>query len=192
MPIYGIMIELDEYIDTKRSQRHLGLAEREWMFEQRHLWQLERHNAFTENRMPARFIGRQTNVIDNNLLRETSFNNNSVNTSPLRELNQNNVQKRRHQKKKKISKKLKDQNMRSLIITSNNKRIEYFPEENIIIKGSGSATDPLDITKDNTVYYSDDEISNEKKKTNNIINYSLGKKKLIKKKIKGEKIKDKT
>jgi hypothetical protein len=37
MPIYGIMIELDEYIDTKRGQRHLELAEREWMFEQRQL-----------------------------------------------------------------------------------------------------------------------------------------------------------
>jgi hypothetical protein len=33
MPIYGIMIELDEYIDAKRSQRHLVLAEREWMLE---------------------------------------------------------------------------------------------------------------------------------------------------------------
>jgi hypothetical protein len=29
IPIYGIMIELDEYIDTKRNQRHLGLAERD-------------------------------------------------------------------------------------------------------------------------------------------------------------------
>jgi hypothetical protein len=29
MPIYGITIELDEHIDTKRGQRHLGLAERE-------------------------------------------------------------------------------------------------------------------------------------------------------------------
>jgi hypothetical protein len=37
MPTYGIMIELDEYIDTKRSQRHLVLAEREWMFKQRQL-----------------------------------------------------------------------------------------------------------------------------------------------------------
>jgi hypothetical protein len=35
----GIMIELDEYIDTKRSQRYLVLAERKWMFKQRQLWQ---------------------------------------------------------------------------------------------------------------------------------------------------------
>jgi hypothetical protein len=76
MPIYGIMIELDEYIDTKRGQRHFEFAEREWIFDQRQLWQLERHNAFHENRIPARFIERQPNEIDNNLLRETSFNNN--------------------------------------------------------------------------------------------------------------------
>jgi hypothetical protein len=86
MPIYGIMIELDEYIDTKRSQRHLGFAKREWIFEQRQLWQLERHNAFVKNKMPARFFGRQSILIVNNLLRETSLNNNSVSTSPLRDL----------------------------------------------------------------------------------------------------------
>jgi hypothetical protein len=27
------MIEIDEYIDARRNQRHLVLAEREWMFE---------------------------------------------------------------------------------------------------------------------------------------------------------------
>jgi hypothetical protein len=30
-------------------------------------------------------------------------------------------------------------------ITSNNKRIEYFPEENIIVKGSRLATNCLDV-----------------------------------------------
>jgi hypothetical protein len=35
MPIYGLMIEVDEYIDMKRGQRHLGPAERELIFEQR-------------------------------------------------------------------------------------------------------------------------------------------------------------
>jgi hypothetical protein len=62
MPIYGIMIGLDEYIDMKRSQRHLGVAEREWIFEERQLWQLERQNTFTENRRPARFTKRQPKV----------------------------------------------------------------------------------------------------------------------------------
>jgi hypothetical protein len=80
--------------------------------------------------MPARFIGRQSNLIDNNLLRENSLNNNSVSASPLRYLNQDNVQERRHQNRRdkevrKISKKLKDQNVRSEAVSSNNKRIEY-------------------------------------------------------------------
>jgi hypothetical protein len=51
----------------------LVLAEREWIFEQRQLWELEKYNAFNENRMPARFIGRQPNLINNNLMKETSF-----------------------------------------------------------------------------------------------------------------------
>jgi hypothetical protein len=33
MAIYGIMIEIDAYIDTKRNRWHLILAEREWIFE---------------------------------------------------------------------------------------------------------------------------------------------------------------
>jgi hypothetical protein len=70
------------------------------MFEQRQLWQLERHNAFIENRMPARFIGRQLNVIDNNFLREISFNNNSVSTSPLRRMPFHHCQSRKEKKKK--------------------------------------------------------------------------------------------
>jgi hypothetical protein len=73
MPIYNIKIELDEYIDARRNQRHLVLVEREWMFEQRQLWKLEKHNAFNENKMPARFIGRQFNLINNNFIKETSF-----------------------------------------------------------------------------------------------------------------------
>jgi hypothetical protein len=55
--------------------------------------------------------------------------------------------------------------MRSLAITSSNKKIEYFPEKNIIIKGSGSTTDPLDMTEDDTDIYSDEENSKEKKIT---------------------------
>jgi hypothetical protein len=78
----------------------LVLAEREWMFEQRQLWQLERHNAFTENRIPSRFIGRQPNLINNNLIKETSFSNNSVSVSPLRDLSQDNIQEKKHQKRR--------------------------------------------------------------------------------------------
>jgi hypothetical protein len=42
MLIYGIMTDLDEYIDIKRNQKHLKIAEKEWIFEHRQLWQLER------------------------------------------------------------------------------------------------------------------------------------------------------
>jgi hypothetical protein len=136
VPIYGIMIELDEYIDAKGSQKHLILAEKEWMFEQRQLWQLERHNAFTENRMLTKFIGRQPNLINNNLIRETSFVNNSVSIFPLRNLSQDNIQKNRPQKKKekevfKLSRKLKNQEMKNLTIISSIQRVECFPDENI-------------------------------------------------------------
>jgi hypothetical protein len=74
--------------------------------------------------------------------------------------------------------------MRSLAVTSSNKRVEYFPEENIIIKGSGLAMDPLDMTEDDTDLYSDDENPKEKKIANKIIDYSLGKRKLIGEKLK--------
>jgi hypothetical protein len=61
---------------------------------------LENHNAFNEDRMLARFIGRQPNLINNNLIRETSFVNNLVSVSPLRDLSQDNIQERRHQKRR--------------------------------------------------------------------------------------------
>jgi hypothetical protein len=58
--------------------------------------------------------------------------------------------------------------MRSLAITSSNKRVEYFSEENIIIKGSGLAMDPLDIADEDTEIYSDGENPKEKKIANKI------------------------
>jgi hypothetical protein len=57
---------MDEYLKTRRNQQYFLLAEREWMFEHRQLWELERHDAFNENRISTRFIGRQPNL-------ETSF-----------------------------------------------------------------------------------------------------------------------
>jgi hypothetical protein len=79
--------------------------------------------------------------------------------------------------------------MRSLANTSSSKRIEYFPEENNITKGSGSATDFLDMTEDDTDIYFDDENQKEKKIANKIIDYSLGKRKLIEKKLKVKRLK---
>jgi hypothetical protein len=53
-----------------------------------------------------------------------------------------------------------------------------------IIKGSGSATDPLDIANEDTEIYSDDENPKGKKIANKIIDYTLGKRKLIGEKLK--------
>jgi hypothetical protein len=88
---------------------------------------------------------------------------------------------------------IRDENMRSLILTSSNKRVEYFLEENNIIKGSGSTMDPLDMTQDDTDIYSDEENPKENKIANKIIDYSLGKRKLLgeKLKVKRSKIKHK-
>jgi hypothetical protein len=33
IPTYGIMIEIDKYIDARPNQRHLLLTKREYMFE---------------------------------------------------------------------------------------------------------------------------------------------------------------
>jgi hypothetical protein len=77
--------------------------------------------------------------------------------------------------------------MRSLAITSSTKRVEYFLDENIIIKRSGSMMDFLDITENDTDIYSDDENPKEKKIPNKIIDYSLEKRKLIGGKLKVKK-----
>jgi hypothetical protein len=83
-----------------------------------------------------------------------------------------------------ISEKLNNQDFRSIEVSMGNKRIKYFPDKNIIIKKSGSATDSLDIAKDDTDIYSNDENPKEKKIANKIINYTLGNKKLMKEKLK--------
>jgi hypothetical protein len=38
MPIYGIMEELDIYIDAKKNRQPLTHIEKDWMFDQRHAW----------------------------------------------------------------------------------------------------------------------------------------------------------
>jgi hypothetical protein len=65
--------------------------------------------------------------------------------------------KREEKKKFRDYLKKNNQNIRSLTVTLGIKRVEYFPEENIVIKGFGSATNPLDIADENTEIYSDDE-----------------------------------
>jgi hypothetical protein len=92
--------------------------------------------------------------------------------------------KKREKEVQRISQKLNNQNMRSLSITSGNKRVEYFPAENIIIKGSRSIMNPLHIVDEDTKIFSDDENPKEKKISNKIINYILGKGKLTGEKLK--------
>jgi hypothetical protein len=43
---------------------------------------------------------------------------------------------------------LSNQGSRSIEVSTRSKRVEYFPDENLIIKGSGLATDPLDLLEE--------------------------------------------
>jgi hypothetical protein len=45
IPVYGIMEELDNYIDSRRNRRPLSHMEKEWMFEHRQMWEHEREIA---------------------------------------------------------------------------------------------------------------------------------------------------
>jgi hypothetical protein len=83
-----------------------------------------------------------------------------------------------------LSQKLNNQNLRSLLVVFGNKRIEYFLEENIIIKEFRLATDPVNVAEDDTDLYSDDKNPKKRKIANKIVDYALGKKKLTGEKLK--------
>jgi hypothetical protein len=110
MPVYGIMQELDNYIDSKRNRHPLMPIEKEWIFEHKQMWE--------------------------------------------------------HKEVKRLSIQLNNPNSRSIEVSSNDKKIEYFSEENLIIKGSGSIEDPFDIAEDDTDIYSDDDNPKSKKIAN--------------------------
>jgi hypothetical protein len=97
---------------------------------------------------------------------------------PPRRIIRNSLQERKYQTKrekevKKLSEKLNNQDSRSIEVSTSNKRIEYFPDEKLIIKCSGSAGDPLNIADDDTDIYSDDENPKVKKVANKIIEDSV-------------------
>jgi hypothetical protein len=69
MPVYGIMEELDNYIDTKRNRRPLMGIEKDCTFDHRQAWDHEKDLTAIEGRPPARFIAKQPNVISNALIR---------------------------------------------------------------------------------------------------------------------------
>jgi GTP cyclohydrolase II len=84
---------------------------------------------------------RQFNLNTNNFIKETTFGINSISIFPLSDLSQDNVEENRHQERREkevqiLSQKLNNQILKSLSVTSGNKRIEYFLKENIIVKGS--------------------------------------------------------
>jgi hypothetical protein len=56
IPIYGLIPEVNNYIDSKRNRCPLTHMEREWMDEHRQMWQHERTLAATQGRPPIRFV----------------------------------------------------------------------------------------------------------------------------------------
>jgi hypothetical protein len=64
------------------------------------------------------------------------------------------------------------------------KELNIFPDEKLIVKGSGSMEDPLDMADDDTDIYSDDKNPRVKKIVNKIVDYTLDKKKPSKEKLK--------
>jgi hypothetical protein len=56
MTLYGIMQEVEDFIDLKRNRRYLFENERAWVFEQRNLWEAERTFALMEQRNPVRYL----------------------------------------------------------------------------------------------------------------------------------------
>jgi hypothetical protein len=94
MPMYGIMLELDSYIDSKRNRRPLTYIEKEWIFIYRQAWSHERDLVLIEGRPPVRFIAKQPNVIRNSLIREPSVNTNSISVSPSKRIIRSNTQEK--------------------------------------------------------------------------------------------------
>jgi hypothetical protein len=73
---------------------------------------------------------------------------------------------------------------KSIEISSSNKRIEFFPEEDLIVKGSGSVEDPFHVAEDDTDIYSDKENTKAKKIANKMRDYTLEGKNHKKEKLK--------
>jgi hypothetical protein len=114
MPIYGIILELDSYIDSKRNPHPLTYVEKEWIFEHKQMWEHERELAAVQGHPPVRFFTNQPNEIRDNLIRKPSINTNSMSVSPQRRIIRNSQLEKRHEEKKekevkKLSEKLNNQ-----------------------------------------------------------------------------------
>jgi hypothetical protein len=164
MPIYRLIQEVDIYIDAKRNKRPLTHIEKDWMFNQRQTWDQERDLAAIQGRPVARFIYKQPNVIGNPLIREFFINSNLISVSPPKRIIRKSTQEIESDKEvKRLSTQLNNPTPRSIEVSNNDKRIEYFPNEDLLIKGSGSVEDPLDIADEDTDIYSDEENPKAKK-----------------------------
>jgi hypothetical protein len=58
MPVYGIMQELDNYINSKRNRCPLTHIEKEWIFDHRQAWEHEKKITAMEGRPPIKFIAK--------------------------------------------------------------------------------------------------------------------------------------
>jgi hypothetical protein len=92
MPVYGIIPELDIYIDVKKNRRPLTQVEKNWMFDQRQAWDQERDLAAIEGRPVPRFIIKQPNIVRDNLIKEPLVNSNTMSVFPPRRIIQRTTQ----------------------------------------------------------------------------------------------------
>jgi hypothetical protein len=133
----------------------------------------------------VRFIVKQPNVVSSVLIREPSITSNTLSVSPpKRKIRRSSQEIERDKEVKRLSIQLHNPSSRSIEVSTNDKKIEYFPEEDLIIKGSGSIEDPFDVADDDTDIYSDDDNPKAKKIANKMVDYTLNKKKSNKEKLK--------
>jgi hypothetical protein len=158
--------------------------EKDYMFNQRQAWDEERDLVALEGRPAAIFFVKQPNIISNLLIREPSVNSNLTSISPPKRIIRRSTQDIQRDKEiNRLSIQLNNPT-RSIEVSNNDKRIEYFPNEDLLIKGSGSVEDPLDIADEDTDIYSDKENPKTKKIANKMVDYTLDKNKSNKKKLK--------
>jgi hypothetical protein len=186
MPVYGIMQELDNYIDSKRNRLLLFHMEKEWMFDHRQAWEHEREIAAMEGRPPMIFIAKQP--VRSVLIREPSITSNTLSVSPPKKIIRKSTQEiERGNEIKRLSIQLNNPSAKNIEVSTNDKKIEYFPKKNLIIKKSRSIKDPFDVADDDLDIYSDDENPKAKKIANKMVDYTLDKKKSTKEKLKVKK-----
>jgi hypothetical protein len=148
-----------------------------------------------EGRPLVRFIVKQPNVVSSALIRIPSITSNTLSISPPKRIIRRSSQKiERDKEVKRLSMQLNNPSSRSIEVSSSNKRIKYFPVEDLIIKGPGSIQNPFNIAEDDTDIYSDEENTKAKKIANKMVDYTLEGKKHNKEKLKVRKsrLRDKT